>query len=188
MIQAVILAAGYSRRANTNKLLLELNGKTIIENCIESYYDVCANLIVVGGYRIQQLKPVLKRYDKVNLVYNPLYDSGMFSSVREGVKYASADRLFITPGDCPIIKQGTLNKMLSIKTDIVIPLFNGRKGHPLLLSGKYMPEILSDKYLSLRELVNNNPHTIIDVDDIGILYDIDTMDDYDCIKNQVLLK
>lgn len=184
-VQAVILAAGYSRRANTNKLLLELFGKTIIENCIESYYEVCADLIVVGGYRIQQLKPVLKHYNKVNLVYNPFYDSGMFSSVKEGFKYAHADRMFITPGDCPLIKQETLNKMLSINSDIVIPSYNGKLGHPVLLSGSYTHEILSDKYLKLRDFIHDNPNTIIDVDDMGVLYDIDTMDDYKKIKNLV---
>lgn len=184
-IQALILAAGYSSRAKTNKLLLELRGKTVIENCIDNYYYCCSNIIVVGGFRIDELKPVLKHYNKVNLVYNPFYDSGMFSSVKQGLKYINADRLFITPGDCPIIKQETLNKMLSINANIVLPSYKGKKGHPVLLSNKYTCEILSDKYSKLRDFIHDNPKTIIDADDMGVLYDIDTTNDYKKIKNLV---
>ncbi|NMC56734.1 MAG: nucleotidyltransferase family protein [Eubacteriaceae bacterium] len=187
-IQVVILAAGYSSRANTNKLLLELNSKTVIENCINSFYDICSNIIVVGGFRIDELKPVLKHYNKVNLVFNPFYDSGMFSSVKQGLMHANAEKIFITPGDFPLIKQETLYKMLLIKADIVIPSYNGKYGHPVLLSDRYTCEIMSGKYLNLRDFIQNNPNTVIDTDDIGVLYDIDTMDDYEYVKNKVLLK
>ena len=187
-IQAVILAAGYASRANTNKLLLAINNKTVIENCIDGYYDICSNIIVVGGFRIDELKPVLKNYKKVNLVFNPYYDSGMFSSVRKGLMYAYAEKLFITPGDCPLIKQETLLKMLSVKSDIVIPSYNGKHGHPVLLSARYVHKILNKNYANLRDFIHDNPNTVIDVEDIGVIYDIDTIDDYEYIKNMVILK
>lgn len=81
IIEGIIPAAGFSSRAGTYKLALELKGKSVIERCIEGMYNTCSKIIVVGGYNIEKLAPVLDKYSKIKLIYNENYQSGMFSSV-----------------------------------------------------------------------------------------------------------
>jgi len=182
-MQTVILAAGRSSRANTNKLLLTLRGKTVIENCVEAFYDTCSDIIVVGGCRIDELKPVLRHYKNVKLVCNYNYKKGMFSSVKEGLRHITAEKFFITPADHAVIKKETIHKLCMVNSDIAIAAYKGAKGHPVLISGRYIDDILNNDYLSLRDFMFNKSKTIINTADIGVVYDIDTMNDYYFIKS-----
>lgn len=40
MISAIVMASGFSRRMGKNKLLMDFNGKTIIENTFEALKNV----------------------------------------------------------------------------------------------------------------------------------------------------
>jgi molybdenum cofactor cytidylyltransferase len=188
-VEGVILAAGLSSRTGIYKMTLEIEGKTIIERCVESMYDFCSRVIVVGGYRIEKLIPVLCRYHKVEIVYNKNYEQGMFSSVKEGFKSVREERFFYTPGDYPIIGKEVYEKMLKFDGDIIIPVYNGIKGHPLLMKSCIAKEfIYSDKYSNLREAVSSKETNLVDVNDPDILKDIDTMDDYKDLLNMQLQK
>ncbi len=57
-ITAIVLAAGLSSRMGTNKLLLELDGKTILDHILDNlrYYDT----IVVTGHRPEDIEPIIK--------------------------------------------------------------------------------------------------------------------------------
>ena len=48
MLEGIVLAAGLSSRVGINKLLLDIDGKTVIEQCILGMYDVCSRIIVIG--------------------------------------------------------------------------------------------------------------------------------------------
>jgi len=49
-IDGIVLAAGLSSRMGKYKMSLKMGNKTVIESCIESMYDLCSTIIVVGGY------------------------------------------------------------------------------------------------------------------------------------------
>lgn len=178
-VEGVILAAGLSSRAGTYKMTLEIEGKTIIEKCVESMYNICSRVIVVGGYKIEKIIPVLSKYYKVEIVYNSNYKEGMFSSVKEGIKNVREERFFLTPGDYPMIRSDVYKAMLKISGDIIIPVYNGINGHPVLLRSSIANELLYNiKYSNLREFVYSKKPKLIDVNDSGILEDVDTIDDY----------
>lgn len=59
------MAAGLSSRMGKNKLIMNIEGKTIIERCILGMYEVCERIIVVGGYKIEDIRPILTPYKKV---------------------------------------------------------------------------------------------------------------------------
>lgn len=183
--ECIILAAGYSSRANTNKMLLSLRNKTVIECCIDSFYATCSKIYVVGGYRMEEIVPVLTKYDNLELVYNAHYPEGMFRSVKEGLTYIKGDRFFLTPGDYPLIKKETLDKMLDIDEPIVIPKYDGIGGHPVLMRSSLTPEILSGRFESLREFITTKKPLYVEVDDIGVVTDIDYMEDYYRITSQL---
>lgn len=178
--EGIILAGGLSSRAGTNKLILEIDNITIIEHCILSMYDYCSRIIVVGGHRIDDIKEHMKKYPKVDLIHNKDYLDGMFSSVKTGLKSLQGDRFFLIPGDYPSINKTTYAAMLQVDEDIVIPTFNKKKGHPILIKTHFKDEILNDSnFNSLRDFIWKKEPTTIEVDDPGILLDIDTMYDYE---------
>lgn len=177
-IEGIILAAGLSSRAGTYKMTLEFKGRTIIENVIEEMLSHVQRIIVVGGYRIEILKPVVEKYEKVELVFNENYEEGMFSSVKKGISNIKGDRFFITPGDYPLIENGVYKKLLGNDGDIVIPVYDGKRGHPVLIKSSLINKINSNNYLSLRDFIKDSTPVMVPVDCPGILVDIDTMDDY----------
>lgn len=178
-IEGVILAAGLSTRAGTHKMILDVNGKTVLERCVESMYQSCSRIVIVGGYMIENIKGITEKYSKVELIYNKNFESGMFSSVKAGIKRIKADRFFLTPGDYPKIDSKVYSKMLMTKGDIVIPTYEGKKGHPILIDGSFAQDIIwNAEYNSLRDFVNRVGFKAVEVEDSGMLLDIDTMEDY----------
>lgn len=178
-VDGVVLAAGYSSRTGLHKMLLKFGKSTIIEKCIEGMYDVCSQIIVVGGYRIEEISCVLSQYPRVKIVFNPDFKEGMFSSVKAGLRYVNEQRFFLTPGDYPLIGSSVYSDMLLIDDDIVVPVYKGFKGHPVLIKSCLIKEILNENgHSNLKEFINNMGYSTIGVDDPGILTDVDTMEDY----------
>ncbi len=173
------MAAGFSSRAGTYKLTLELNGKTVIERCIEGMYDACSKIIVIGGYNIDKLAPVLDKYSKVKLVYNENYQLGMFSSVIKGFRHTEGDRVFMIPGDYPLVSHDVYESIAKVNADIVVPTYEGTKGHPVFMNRKMINLLLAATgFSSLREFISEQGFTTMEVDYPGILMDIDTSEDY----------
>jgi molybdenum cofactor cytidylyltransferase len=175
----VILAAGFSSRMKTYKMTLRINGKTIIEHCLEGMYDFCSDIIVVGGFGIENIRPVLSDYKKVELVYNPNYSDGMFSSVRTGLSLVDAERSFLIPGDYPAVRASVYKNLTDAEGDIIIPTYKGERGHPVLMKSFLAREIIqSDRYTNLHEFICDKGCKEIETQDKGILMDVDTPSDY----------
>lgn len=179
-VNGIVLAAGLSSRMEKYKMSLKIGDKTVIERCIESMYDVCFKIIVVCGYNYNVIEETLKAYSKVKIVLNPNYMEGMFSSVKVGLKNVSEEHFFLIPGDYPIIKKDTYEKMIKSKDNIIIPTYAGRKGHQILINSNYINKIINNStYKSLRDFIKEYGFTAIELQDQGILMDIDTIEDYE---------
>lgn len=178
-IEGIILAAGLSQRAGTNKLILKIDGITILERCILSMYDHCSRIVIVGGHRIEDIYGITKKYPNIDLIYHRDYLSGMFSSVKAGLQLLEGDRFFLIPGDYPMINKSTYQRMLTIDEDIVIPTYNKKRGHPVLIKTHLVDRILDDLSIhSLKDFIEKNGSTTVDVVDPGILFDVDTIEDF----------
>ena len=181
-IEGIILAAGYSARVKAFKMTLPLGEKTVLESCLQGMLDFCDKIIVIGGYQVEKIIPIVKAYPKVELVYNENYSEGMFSSVKKGLSYITSKRFFLTPGDYPVISKDTYRVMLNTVGEIVVPVYDGQTGHPALLAS-YLSQEIGQKEASLKEFINTKGFTTVTVDDEGILLDIDTWEDYLRIKD-----
>ncbi|QGU94743.1 NTP transferase domain-containing protein [Clostridium bovifaecis] len=182
-VEAVILAAGFSSRAKTYKMTLKIDGKTVIERAIESMLKFSSRVIVVGGYKIENLKPIVKKYESVELVFNEEFEKGMFSSIKRGFSCIKGENFFFMPGDYPLIGDMVCLELLKHKkSEIVIPTYKGKKGHPVLIKANLAKELLqSDKYSNLRDFINDKKPIFVPVGNEGILLDIDTIEDYEKI-------
>lgn len=178
-VEGVILAAGLSRRAGQYKMTLPLGDRTVIEHTLAGMAEVVERIYVVIGHQAKRLRELLAGRPRVELVMNEDYQSGMFSSVKAGIARVRAERFFLLPGDHPLVEANVYRALLRSDGEIVIPTFQGRKGHPVLLRSGLIPEILAQPPdATLRDYIARKGHVTVEVADEGILLDIDTLDDY----------
>lgn len=178
MAQGIILAGGFSERMQCNKMMLEINGKPILHHTICAMAPNVDAIIVVTGYYHAEINEGIKDISKVKIVYNPDYALGMFSSIQCGVKSVNDD-FFIIPGDLPLVLSKTYDKLLQATGIIRVPIFHNRRGHPIFLKKNLIKPLLGmPQNSNLKEFRNQYPITEVACDDIGIISDIDTIEDY----------
>jgi len=183
MFEVVILAAGYSSRIGKNKMELLINGKPILGYVIEAFYPLCHKITVVGGHYFDGIQSICKSYDKVNLVYNANYSLGMFSSILCGIENVSCE-CFITPGDYPLITTEIVERIGNTPGDFVVPTYKGKRGHPVKLSFEALKLLKNEPIDSnLKNFRNRFIVDHVEVDDLSILMDIDTMESYEKVKD-----
>lgn len=187
-VWSVILAAGESTRMKEQKLLMPFGESTMIEKVVEENLSSKTDrVMVVLGSDNNSIMEKLSGHT-LKTVYNEDYTKGMFSSVKKGIGSLpeNCSAAIISLGDQPMISREVIDKMVgsfaSGSTGIIIPVFEGRRGHPLLIPARYFMEILNlaaDD--SLRTILSAHPGDIleIDVDTGDILRDIDTREQYD---------
>ena len=184
---AIILAAGSSRRMGSQKLVLSYGESTIIEtvidNVLQSHVD---QVLVVLGANHKKVRGAIGNRP-VQFCYNQDHEKGMLSSVICGIRNLPEDAgsVLIFLGDQPGIPAAVTNKVIEAYNEnlkgIVIPVHNHRRGHPLLVDMKYRKKMESiDLEEGLRKLRHQFPEDVleIEVDEAGILVDIDTREDY----------
>jgi molybdenum cofactor cytidylyltransferase len=186
-MSAIILAGGYSQRMNDFKPLLPLGNSTVVENTVKVFLNAgIQDVTVVVGHRAPELKAALDHV-KIKWVYNERFSEGMYSSVVAGVNSLRPDTegFFLLPADMPLVKSGTVSELLKVyfekKCDIAYPVFNGKRGHPPFISARLFEPILAwNGSGGLRVLLEQyqNSAQYVEVQDEGILTDIDTPEDY----------
>jgi Uncharacterized MobA-related protein len=110
---AIILAAGFSSRMGSDKALLDLNGKPVLERIVSSYQAVgIGQIVVVSG---QNHAALVQLCLPVELVRNPAPENGMFSSIQTGVAALgpATDAFFVQPVDIPLVSPATLTGLLA---------------------------------------------------------------------------
>jgi molybdenum cofactor cytidylyltransferase len=184
---AIVLAAGSSRRMGSQKLLLPLGKGTMIERVVDQVLDSAVDqVVVVLGADHQKVRQALADRP-VKFCHNKEHKKGMFSSVICGLKALpeNAGTALIYLGDQPGIPPAVTNAVIDAYNEelygIVIPVYQDRRGHPLLVDLKYRREIENlDLEQGLRALRHHFPQDVleVEVDEPGILVDIDTQEDY----------
>jgi CTP:molybdopterin cytidylyltransferase MocA len=186
-LAAVILAAGRSSRMGAFKPLLPFGPDTVIERVISTVREAgVETLRVVVGWQADHLIPVLER-SGVPWVKNERFEEGMYASIQAGVGSlpAGVSAFFLLPGDMPLVRAATLSRLIAAWDQrpggILYPCHEGRRGHPPLIAGAYIPEILHGAPLGgLRVLLGRHAQEARDIEceDPGILVDLDTREEY----------
>jgi molybdenum cofactor cytidylyltransferase len=184
---AIVLAAGSSRRMGSQKLLMPFGKATIVETVVDHVLDSKVDgVVVVLGADHEKVKLTLGGRP-VKFCHNTAHEQGMFSSVICGLRALPEDAgtALIYLGDQPGIPPSVTNAVLEAYNEelcgIVIPVHMHRRGHPLLVDLKYRREIEKlDLEQGLRALRHHFPQDVleVEVDEPGILVDIDTPEDY----------
>ncbi len=187
-VAAILLAAGKSRRMGTSKQLLPLGDTTVIGCCLESLWTGgVGDIIVVVSPEGAEVAEEARRFP-VRIVVNEEPGGDMSSSVRSGRDNLPSDcsSVLIALSDCPLVQPSSVQALLSAGagklSSIVIPVYEGRRGHPVLFPRTILGELTDD--LTLRDLVRKDPGRVAElpIDDSGVLLDMDTPVDYQRLK------
>lgn len=188
MIWAMILAAGESKRMGKLKLLLSFGEKTIIEAVIGNVVQSKAeNILAVLGSDREKIEEKIKDLP-LKVVFNPNFREGMLSSAQAGFQTLPEDAhaVLVFLGDQPAISHAVIDKVIDAynrtKKGIVLPVYKGNRGHPVLIDMKYKDEVEKlSADVGLRGVVYSHPEDVqeVEVETPSIIRDIDDADDYD---------
>ena len=171
----------------SQKLLLPYHDSSMIETVIDNVLGsrIDKVMVVLGSDSDEITRTIGQK--PVEICINPQPEKGMLSSVLCGFKAIpeEATAALVYLGDQPNIPPVITNKILEAYNEdlhgIVIPVYNHRRGHPLLVDLKYRRDIYKlDLEQGLRSLMHLFPEDVleVEVDEPGILVDIDTREDY----------
>lgn len=146
-LAAIVLASGASIRfGDEDKLAAPLRGKPLIRHVLDAILPLGLDqilLVTAPGSGLGALIPG----DGVRLVTNDRHKEGMGTSIAVGVAaLAPCDGAFIVPGDMPFIGTAAYEELCERfaqdpRPDIVAPVFEGQRGHPVLFGAACFGEL-----------------------------------------------
>ncbi|QEZ67551.1 molybdenum cofactor cytidylyltransferase [Paraclostridium bifermentans] len=177
MISAIVMASGFSRRMGENKLLMDFNGKTIIENTFEALKKCDFKEVIVVS-RYEEVLKIANKY-QFKFVLNDNAQIGQSESIKLGIRNSGkCDGYMFFVGDQPLINNDDVKELINEfgenKEYIVIPRYDNKTGNPVIF-----PTCLKNNLLSLKndekgkkvineydkiKYVNVSKYTLLDVD------------------------
>ncbi len=111
---------------------------------------------------------------------------GMGHSISAGVRATPhAGGWLVLPGDMPLVRPATLQAVAREldRHPVVYAQYGGRRGHPVGFAAELYSELVDLRGdQGARRLVARYPAIGLELDDPGILVDIDTVDDLDAAR------
>jgi molybdenum cofactor cytidylyltransferase len=191
MLSAIVPAAGMSTRLGRNKLLLPFKGQPLIAHAVDTLVaSKVDEIIVVIGHEADQVRTAIGNR-RVRFVENPDYRLGLSTSVRAGFAAVpvQATGIMIYLADQPLLETGEVNFLIyalaeagKANKSIVVPLFRGQRGNPVIVRATYKNSLLAiTGETGCRRLIKENPEQVLTVEmpTDHVVRDIDTMEAYD---------
>lgn len=201
---AILLAAGSSSRMGSerHKLLLPLDNRPVLAHVIDaSLASQARPILVVLGYQSDEVRSRIKHYtnhDQITIVVNALYQQGMSSSLRVGIKTLLAndyrkknnsyqvDSALIVLGDQPLITPKIIDTLITAYRAtgkaIVAPLYKGKRGSPVLFDKCLFSELMEVTGDEGGRTVLERHRAeleLIEMGDAQANYDVDTWEAYE---------
>ena len=192
---AVVLAAGSSSRMGEAKQLLPLADSTVLERTLRNLNAADVDeVVLVLGSSAETIRQTIADSPMKNLriLVNTEYGQGMATSLRAGLAALdkNIDAALIVLADQPFIRPETFDRIMDqyrrSDAQIVIPMFQGLRGNPVLLDRSVFDEVIAlQGDIGCRAIFGNHLDGIlkVEVDDIGVLLDIDSKDDYERLRD-----
>lgn len=193
---ALLLAAGDSERMGAPKVLLDWHGQPLLAHQLHQIQKSgLGECVVVLGRDFEAIEPLVRRPFrpgwKSRPVRNPRFAEGKCTSIRVGLAslLARPDAILIASVDQPLDHRLIDALLLAARAEwaaageagertILLPVFEGRRGHPPLFRGTLLPELLGvqEETLGLRTIVRRLPERVREIpwDDPQILVNLNT--------------
>jgi molybdenum cofactor cytidylyltransferase len=200
-IAAIILAAGSSSRmgAGRSKLFLPLGEQPVLAHVLTAVLAAQTRpIVLVLGHQAAQARALLSPYlsaPDLQIIGNPAYQQGMSTSLRAGLQALTGSNArteqqhiggaIILLGDQPLITSSIIDALIATRQTtgkrIVAPLYNGKRGNPVLFSADLFPELAAvtgDE--GGRRVIERHREEIatVEVEDAQASFDVDTWEAY----------
>jgi molybdenum cofactor cytidylyltransferase len=192
LLAAVILSAGASSRMGRPKALLPYREGTFLEHLIQvTRHPRIGVTRVVLGAGADEISSIAK-LDPAMVALNPNWEQGQLSSICEGIRSlegVETDGIVLCPVDHPLVSatlvSDLIGRFFSSDKSIVLPTYNGRRGHPVIFSRALYKELLdapADK--GARAVVWAHAADVLEVptDEEGVVLNIN---DPDMLRNAI---
>jgi molybdenum cofactor cytidylyltransferase len=196
MFSAIVPAAGMSTRLGRNKLLLPFKGQPLIAHAVDTLMaSKVDEIIVVLGHEAEQVRAAIGNKG-VRFVENPDYRLGLSTSVRAGFAAVPVQTtgIMIYLADQPLLKVGEVDFLIGALAEagkanksIVVPLFRGQRGNPVIVKATYKASLLAiTGEAGCRRLIKQNPDQVltVEMETDHVVRDIDTIEAYDRLLAQ----
>ena len=148
MLAAVILSGGASRRMGSPKALLSSHGRPFLEHLMNVTIQprIGARRVVLGAHAEQIARTIHLPSDEV--VINEEWERGQLSSLQAALRTlpAGTEGILLCLVDHPLISArlvcDLIDRFYSVKKPIVLPSYQGRRGHPVIFSSSLYDELL----------------------------------------------
>jgi molybdenum cofactor cytidylyltransferase len=192
-ISALLLAAGSGERMGGVKQLLPLGKQRMIEVSLENLLASRVDeVIAVLGFAADEIRPLVQGNERVRVVVNRQFEEGMSSSIHCGLQAIDprCTGVLIALADQPFIPAEVINRLIECfaagEKGIVLPVYEGRQGHPVILDRKrYETELLGlQGDVGGKEIVKRHRQDCleVEVEAQGVVMDIDVPQDYERLR------
>lgn len=183
----VVLAAGRGSRftGTQHKLGQEFADASVLGCTLRHVLETGLEMVVVTTDVM--LAEACRYVDPRHLVVLPQVGSddsvplGMGYSIASGVSARSdASGWVVLPGDMPLIQSSTIRAVAAALDEhpVAFASYRGRRGHPVGFAAELYSELsLLGGDTGASRLVSRYPSSAVEVDDAGVLVDIDTESD-----------
>jgi molybdenum cofactor cytidylyltransferase len=183
-VSAVVPAAGRAERFGGGKLRALVAGEPLLTHTLRSLLDAGVESVAVVVAPDTDLEGVVLLGDaRVTATVNVEPARGMFSSIQIGLADAAGDVTLVLPGDMPFVSPETVRTIAlqALRSGAaVVPVLDGKRGHPVAIPGRLRPRLLAaDAGSSLKAALKEFGHPGVElaVSDPGILRDVDVRGD-----------
>jgi molybdenum cofactor cytidylyltransferase len=148
MLAAVILSGGASSRMGSPKALLPYQGRPFLEHLLEITVqpEIGVRRVVLGAHAEPIARAINLKADEI--VINHEWEKGQLTSIQAALQSLppGTDGMLLCLIDHPLISgplvQELIEQFYKSKKWIVVPKYQGRRGHPVIFSGKLYDELL----------------------------------------------
>jgi len=195
MIAGLVLAAGESSRMGADKALLTYRGHTFIETIVRTLrHGGVTRIAVVLGHHADEIRRAVDLSD-VLVVVNEAYRQGQTSSLQAGLRALdsregpSLEAIVFCLVDHPAVSAEVIQTLVATfrasGSPVVIPTYKGQRGHPVLIGHALFGELLALSPAAGANTVirkYRDATQFVEVNDMGILIDVDDPDAYRSLK------
>lgn len=181
-IGAIVLAAGFSSRFGSSKLLAQLkNGKSVFQQTMERIAEAIPHRVVIT--RPEMATQLREFAQGASILSFEHAEQGMGATLAFATQcIGDWDGCMVCLGDMPFIEASTYRHISAQVTtgSIITPTFDSRAGNPVAFGSKFFADLKTLTGDSGgRKLTSMHPQAVreLQVNDPGILQDIDTLEE-----------
>ena len=182
---AVVVAAGHKSSVSSFSPMLPIGDSTVIRRIIITLKRSGIDpVVVVTGKQGDEVEKHIAGLRVICLRNHNYGNTQMYNSICLGLNYIEdlCDRVFILPAKFPMFLPETIKRMMDMDAQVVCPVFEGRRGHPVLVSSNIIGKLLNykgEKGLrgALRQVDVDRCAWEVEVEDQGIILAVETDED-----------